>query len=376
MNFLVIGSGTAGAISCMRLLSLLPDSQVKCVYTKSKDAINVGESSTPILPQALFHCNIDLLNNLNDFDGTVKLGLKFINWSDKDFFHPFNGTIGIHMNSAKFSWHIIDKLKKNYSSRFEHEENKVINVENFSDKVIVEFETEKESFDYIVDCSGFIDMNSNPDYLKTSFKSVNSALVYNSDPVDELYTSHYAHKNGWMFGIPLKNRKANGYLYNRNITTKQEAIKDMQQHIPEASLDNTRHLEWNSYYKKEPVKNRVIYNGNKLMFFEPLQALSLNFYIGHIDNVINCIVRNSFNGYIDYYNDQVKLMEAIIALHYYGNNGPYKNSKFWNTMKKRSKKILNSNKFFDWYKDLRYDSYGSFSRKDAEYIINGMNIPV
>ena len=45
-------------------------------------------------------------------------------------------------------------------------------------------------------------------------------------------------------------------------------------------------------------------------------------------------------------------------------------------MKKRSKKILNSNKFFDWYKDLRYDSYGSFSRKDAEYIINGMNIPI
>jgi len=25
---------------------------------------------------------------------------------------------------------------------------------------------------------------------------------------------------------------------------------------------------------------------------------------------------------------------------------------------------------------LRYDSYGSFSRKDAEYIINGMNIPI
>jgi hypothetical protein len=84
-------------------------------------------------------------------------------------------------------------------------------------------------------------------------------------------------KHGWVFGIPLQKRISIGYLYNDKISSLEEVKEDVKNTFKEYNLNPskiTNHIKFQSFYRKENFKNRIIYNGNASFFIEPLEATS------------------------------------------------------------------------------------------------------
>jgi len=356
MKFVIVGAGTAASISCSILLYKFPHAEVVCYYDSTKPTIQVGESSTPFLAEMLFHTLGISAFDLHKFKGTAKYGLRFDNWSAEPFYHPFANVLGIHFDSSLFSEFVLTELLKRYNNF------KMID-QNIED-------LDSLDADYIIDCRGFPELND--DYQLTDIETVNSVLLkVHNKYYDEQYTNHYAHENGWMFGIPLTHRKTFGYLYNSNITSSEDAKKDFNNLI---DGDITRELSWKSFYKKEALSGRVLANGNRAVFIEPLQAMSLHFYMENINNLGNLILHKTFeneNGFNNHYNNRIQEMLDILSFHYYHNSGPYKDSKFWkqtkNACASRSLKVKR------WMQNPTAPTYSMFVKRDAEYIYNGMN---
>jgi hypothetical protein len=69
------------------------------------------------------------------------------------------------------------------------------------------------------------------------------------------------HRNGWMFQIPLTTRKTSGYLYNKELTSYDEAVKDFckLKNIDENIVYNLRHFSWEERYRKNPTEMEIYY---------------------------------------------------------------------------------------------------------------------
>jgi len=357
MKFVIVGAGTAASISCSILLYKFPQAEVFCYHDSTKPTIQVGESSTPFLAEMLFHTLGVSAFELHKFKGTVKYGLRFDNWSKEPFYHPFANVLGIHFDSSLFSNFVIEELIKKHKKRFKLVDKHVENLDSLD-------------ADYIVDCRGFPELND--DYQLTDIQTVNSVLLkVHNKYYDEQYTNHHAHENGWMFGIPLTHRKTFGYLYNSDVTSLEDAKTDFNNLV---EGDITRELSWQSYYKKEALTGRVLVNGNRSVFIEPLQAMSLHFYMENINNLGNQILHKTFRneqGFNKHFSNRVQEMLDVLSFHYYHNNGPFKNSKFWASTK--SKCAARSRKVKRWMQSPTTPTYSMFVKRDAEYIYNGMN---
>ena len=112
-------------------------------------------------------------------------------------------------------------------------------------------------YDFVIDCSGksLLDQDS---YFDIPFPTVNTCLAVElPEPADWDYTITYAHKNGWMFSIPLKNRRTWGYCYDSTITTEEEALEDFKTIIKRDDIDY-RKIEWEQKLSAYMVHQRQI----------------------------------------------------------------------------------------------------------------------
>ena len=91
-KFVVVGGGTAGAIVSTWLKAFWGDAiEVVVIYNHAEPNIGIGESLTPMMITYLDRVGIkpdDLVKHCNS---TIKLGLKFKNWTGDGsyFYHPF-----------------------------------------------------------------------------------------------------------------------------------------------------------------------------------------------------------------------------------------------------------------------------------------------
>ena len=151
-----------------------------------------------------------------------------------------------------------------------------------------------------------------------------------------------------MFGIPLSNRVSFGYLFNDQITTEQEAFSDIQRMVDEgidgytprysSRPDNFRHYNFESYHAPSIVNRNgnVFVNGNRALFFEPLQSTSIGAY-GFINNIIMDAMCKGINPN-PRFNKLVEECILFINLHY--RNGCDYDTPFWKYASKRSQDLL------------------------------------
>ena len=81
-----------------------------------------------------------------------------------------------------------------------------------------------------------------------------------------------------MFGIPLQSRQSFGYLYNDTITTKVDAIQNFKTYCEDIDYDKLKEFKFKSYSAKSYFDGKVLKNGNKALFYEPLEAFMGYFY--------------------------------------------------------------------------------------------------
>jgi hypothetical protein len=291
MKVAVIGIGTAGLQTLAYFQDTLPNHiDIYSIHNPEQKILGIGESTTTFLPLMLSRsCGFTMLNDADKLDATTKHGVKYVNWRENNFnSHILPPYHGIHFNNFKLNELVLGRLRKEKGFYEIHGDIKSINQDESS--VTLQIDDEAHTFDYIVDCRGYPDDYTNYELL--DYLPVNSAMVHTvSQPGTWNYTYHQATKNGWMFGIPLQTRQGWGYLYNKDITSKEEAREDLQSLMKEPL--QTREFSWKNYYKKNVIDGRVISNGNRALFFEPIEALSGTFYEAVGVEAVNVIVGES-----------------------------------------------------------------------------------
>lgn len=276
MKIAVLGIGTAGIQTIAHFLSELPEEiEVYSIYDPAHKILGIGESTTTFLPTVLWRgLKLTMLDNYDKLDATTKHGVKYVNWTKENFstniLPPYHG---MHFNNFNLGKVALASAKD--VTGFFAIEGAVSNISQTLDCVNLKVDDVEYVFDYIVDCRGY--PTDYTDYEMCDYLPVNHCLVNTIDcPGTWNYTYHQATKNGWMFGIPLQTRQGWGYLYNDNITSRDEAIEDMKTLFDDELT--LREFAFKNYYKKNIIDGRIISNGNRALFFEPLEALSGTFY--------------------------------------------------------------------------------------------------
>jgi len=222
----IVGGGTGGVVTAASLCSHLPKwCKVDCIYDPDLPTFGVGEALNHSFVQVLRKAtNYSIPFDLEESDARVKHGIMFSGWSDKDGYIPLSVN-GLHMNTFKLRDFVFKRLHQFWSHKFSEIHGKVLDISQSQNKVQVKLDDETLTYDYIFDCRGVPEIDDTyeiPDSI-----SVNSVILNVCDkPCDLDYTYHVAHKDGWMFGIPINSRSAWGYLFNRDITDKEQAIEN------------------------------------------------------------------------------------------------------------------------------------------------------
>lgn len=355
----IIGNGTAGCLTAAHFNYFCKAEEIIWYYDPNIKPQAVGEGSLTDLPQDL-HVTIDFSHtDLLNIGGTVKAGIRKIDWSGIDVFDEnFGfGVHAMHFNAVKLQEFILNKIK------------------NKSNVKIVEANvtTDDIDADHIVDCSGFPKDYS--DYDISDYIPVNSAFVTqcNWDFPRFNHTLTIARPYGWVFGIPLQNRCAIGYIYNKDINTLEEIKEDVKNVFDKFQLtpsNITNHLSFKNYRRKLNFSNRISYNGNASFFLEPLEATTIA--------LTNKNKKWAFEAAFNYrpldqlnheFWDTTDQIETVIMLHYF--TGSKFKTAFWDYASERgNKKIelaMKTDSFRFFCKEgLKYDP-GTFRSENIQY---------
>ena len=376
VNIGVLGGGTASAINIVAILHCCRTPEfvrsnfkvnITCIHDPAIPIQQVGESVTPPVVFTLMDAlQFSMIADMEPVDGTVRFGARYF-WekaNGRNFDIPFTSP-GLHVNSEKFSYWILDKTAELYPDWFTQIKDTVVSYTQDRTGVNVVCEKGNYDFDFIIDCTGMPKEFDDELYGYPEIETVNSVILYpDFQHYDEMFTSSHVHENGWMFGVPLHHRKAWGYLYNNKITPTNEAVNHFGawKNIDASTM---RKISWKQYYRKKVLDGRVLISGNKLYFYEPHMTLPLHFYNMIATDFISKIMRTRsdvqmLNKEINNgYKDGIDKIQDLIALNYAGEVNI--DSPFWNeTNAKAKQRLMNSGRFQHWLATSRDTIQGYF----------------
>lgn len=371
MDIAIIGKGTSAIITALKCIQR--GHKVTIYSDPNTPHLSVGESTTPIIKDLLYYVlNINIHEMCSNDITSLKTGVKFINWGKgNDFYHFFINDIAFHFDTSKFNPFIHNVLKTNNIVSYIEKRVDTYTIEN--DSIVINY----KSYDFAVFCSGWEDNN---EYYKPVFETVNSALLYTEDFVDRdsTCTIHRATEDGWQFGLPFpkSNSTRCGYLYDRNISSTEE-IKTKMGH-----LNSQKNIEWDPKYAKKLIQNNYCaYNGNKLFFLEPLQALSLHYYEFFANMICDYLSERSINSFYRINNDYAReIMHYQLSLAYHYKHGSIHNTDFWKNVVKNSNNMFHFHPFKDENfhkeslvadfvtKNTKYSNVGEFYKNDISQL--------
>jgi Tryptophan halogenase len=333
----VIGLGTAGIQAISHFLAYLDDQfEVVSISDPSIPILGIGESTNPSFIYAMeMGAGFNLHDELSvpELDSTVKFGTHYEQWRDHNFISPLLGAgAAIHLNTFKLKDYALPRFREKWGLKFQEIRGKVESIKGSSTHAEVTIDGEVHSFYAVMDCRGFPENYDNYEVLTNP---TNHGLIHNvKEGSNPLHTKHIATQDGWMFVVPLRTRTSYGYMFNDTITPVDVAKANFSKQIgvPMDDLDNIEY-SFKSFYAKEVVKNRIINNGNRAAFFEPMFANSLFLY-----DKVNRITFDLIMGRIneDEANNRFRTVASqvhdMIALFYHG--GSIFNTPFWSQAKK------------------------------------------
>lgn len=351
----VVGAGTAGIISLFELLPHVTNNwEVVSVYDPTKPILGIGESTNPNFTISIQEATRFTINDMAELDATMKFGTKYKRWRKDDFVNPLFGVgYALHFNNFKLKDYAFKRFQKFWPEKFKEIHGSVTQVIPGEDFAQLEIDGRIEQFDYIIDCRGFPE--SFDDYTMSKCSPVNHCIIRSIAPENqEPYTDHVAMDHGWMFGIPLQTRTTYGYLFNDVNSKREDVIADMSKYLNSEIIDDDNLIEYSfkSYYAKEVYKGRVLKNGNRALFLEPLSATSIFMYIQTVKCFTDHLARpNVFseksinNSFID----NVEALEDMLSFFYHG--GSELDTPFWQHAKSLGVQRLNNSQTLKYVKE-------------------------
>lgn len=326
----IVGKGTSAILTA--LICLKEGYEVNIFFDPLQNHLMVGESTTTHIANVLTTVlDISVGDLVENNVASFKHGTKFINWgSGKTFRHHFEDNLcAFHFNTTTFNDYI-SRVLEDIGVVFYAE--RVVDLQYCSDGVLIN----NKKYNFVIHCSGWSDES---EYNYPLLDTVNSVLLYKKSEIEDYsYTLHKAHEYGWEFGLPFPNEGVTKYglLFNDKYVSK---------NYFDEKISNAKFLNWKPRYAKKLIKNNFeAYNGNKLFFVEPLQALSLYHYVIFAKAICKFLDDKNDLSFIEankYYLDTIYAYQQTLAFHY--RYGSIYDNEYWTDMKNISNGILDTN---------------------------------
>lgn len=381
----IIGGGTAGFVAALILKNTYPSVDIEVVRSTKIGTIGVGEGSTEHWSFFMDYVNIEPYEIIKECDATFKSGIMFENWGEKDYLQNVEGNLvgdqqGLLFVYAKYiaegygpkdlvginTWNSMvpfnrfmdntpkdtlvsqyhfntNKLndfltKKSIERGISVVDDEILDVVTEQDQIkFLKSENKIYNYDFYVDCTGFSKIlisklgakwNSYSDYL-----AMKEAIVFPTDNEDyPMWTLARAMDAGWMFRIPVWERKGNGYIFDSNFINADEAQREVESYLGH-SIEVAKHIKFDPGALDKTWIGNCCAIGLSASFVEPLEASSIGTSIQQSFLLADRI--NNYNEHtIKLYNKQVeKILENIrdfIVLHYITNRD---DTDFWKYIK-------------------------------------------
>ena len=365
----VVGGGTAGFVTALILKKTYPKIKIDLIESSKLGIIGVGEGSTEHWNDFAKFMDIDKQEMLRECDATFKAGIMFENWGNTPYlqtvensftqkYHEFPAVYAdailnnkplvspeawnseilfddgfkealeqFPVNQFHFNTNKLNHYLHNLAERFDISitDDIIIDVEVDNGQITtIKSKTKEYKYDFYIDSTGFkkilisklgAQWQSYSKYLK-----MNSAIVFpTSDEEDyPMWTLARAMDAGWMFRIPVWERKGNGYIFDKNFITPEQAKLEVENYLGH-EIDVKKHIEFDPGCLEKVWIGNCVAVGLSASFVEPLEATSIGTSIQQAFLLVNRII-NYNDAVIDVYNNEVEeiLLDIrdFIALHY------------------------------------------------------------
>lgn len=201
---------------------------------------------------------------------------------------PYVGVVdyAYHFNAAKFSELLANNARKKYRVKHVYETiEKVCLGDDGSIKSLVFSDGKAQEFDFYVDCSGFSSLLMGQALSvglvdKSRQILTNTALVLQEPTAENEeiipYTLATAHSAGWIWDIPLTNRRGLGFVYAAEFMTDEAAAKSFSKYMGrELQVDRLRKVPMEIGYRELFWEKNCVALGLAQGFVEPLEATSI-----------------------------------------------------------------------------------------------------
>ncbi len=191
-----------------------------------------------------------------------------------------------HFNALKFAALLANNAKQRF--RVQHQVATVVGADTDENGLISALITEdgdRLEFDFYIDCSGFssilIDKTLKVPFISKAAELLTDRAMVQQVPVtaDQAltpYTTATAHKAGWIWDIPLTNRRGTGFVYSSQHMSDEEARLLFAEYLGmDATNFAPRQIPMQVGYREQFWTGNCVALGLAQGFVEPLEATSI-----------------------------------------------------------------------------------------------------
>jgi len=391
-DIVIVGGGTSAWVTAAMLLNNVEHLNVTVVDKEVGSPVGVGEGTLLSFDKVMSRCGFDINEWFFEIDATAKAGILFPGWGQKpyeDVWHPFffpeyigkdttsynawtknqdlnfndyaqylydvsinHNKVNLgalegyafHIDAGKLVIYIQKKLENN--PKFKLIKSEVVDVIRRDDGHVDYLKLKNESeirADLFVDCTGFRGLlNHNQQRVTLEGRLFCDTALAAHVPYDDIdkelhpYVISEQVDHGWVWNIPVQTRIGSGLVFNRTMTSIDEAKKYFVEYWDNRiTEDQLKVIDWTPYYSTNMWHENVVSIGLSGGFIEPLESTGIGMIIVGAEQLVFAIQARFYSERsVDYFNNlMVNYYENAIdfvSLHY---AKPTKDTPFWNWVK-------------------------------------------
>lgn len=439
MKIVIVGGGTAGWLVSLYLAVQRPQHDYTTIDSSEIPTVGVGEAVTGKFVNMLEECGVDLYDFMINTHSLPKHGIRFTNWLSTPGYYdsPVEYSVS-HKNPIddRLYWQLLNSQPIEYSSYsgflmadnrtgWELKDGKLTNTlfhalqfdESMAGKYLKKLAIEKGvrhisetissvatedskiknlvtkqgstiTADLFIDCSGFSKLlisKLNPEFKDCSeYINVNSAFMFkvlNDVHQPKCFVNCIARNNGWNFEITTRHRTGRGYLYNSNICSKEDIIKELTEAY--GPISEVKTIHWTPGSLVKVWIGNVIAMGLSASFLEPLQAGTIHDCLMQVKDLVETgLVDNSYSEeMVNAYNERSRrLFDDYLDLINICYATDREDTEFWKFAKNKQKITARAERIIELAKcrltrELDFDKFMGYGSQGLyNYSLAGLNI--
>lgn len=361
-NIIIVGGGSAGFMSAAYLLSKT-NLKVSLVESKNVPIIGVGESTIPSIVDFMNDVDFSEQDLMDSASAIRKYTIQHNGWGhgSDQWWHHFcfhenehseqeqwlaNKTIpnkkwrhAYHLDATKFGHALRDKVC--LPKGLNHIIDDVVDVHYDNNGVTkVLGKNAVYTADLYIDCTGFRSLlrkGLGQELVQHESLINNYAICGPGDFVEpqENYTQTYAMDYGWRWRVSIANRTGNGYAFNKDLISIDQAVNEFLKKAPGLRKDKIFEVPITNQFNPEPWKKNVLALGLSCGFLEPLEATGLFLIHGPLKMLVRLLdYKQQQTKYNRVWKNLYNHLAEFLSLHY--RTSKLDHTEYWRSFNKLS----------------------------------------